>query len=198
MAHMSHAHSHDIPLPKHEFLAGRLALDFCNSLSRADSALWGPAPRDRIARPRDFLAWADRRGIALDHAPSGPALKRLHRLRLALFAIFDALCDDTAPRAADLALLNEELAEARAAELLVTGRKGYRLAAPTAGIDGFRHDVARDAADLLLGDRRRVKRCPNHECQWLFHDTSKNLSRRWCAMDDCGTRDKVRRFRARS
>ena len=35
-------------LPKHEFLAGRLALDFCNTLSRADSELWGPAPRDRI------------------------------------------------------------------------------------------------------------------------------------------------------
>src|ERR1043165_2546664 len=106
MTNMSQAH--DIPLPKHEFLAGRLALDFCNSLSRADSELWGKAPRDRIARPRDFLAWADRRGIALDHAPGAATLKRLHKLRLALFAIFDALCDEEKPRGADLALLNEE------------------------------------------------------------------------------------------
>jgi predicted RNA-binding Zn ribbon-like protein len=28
--------------------------------------------------------------------------------------------------------------------------------------------------------------------------SSKNLSRRWCAMDDCGTRSKVRRYRARA
>ena len=60
------------------------------------------------------------------------------------------------------------------------------------------HAIARDAAELLIGDPRRIKRCPNHECLWLFYDASKNLSRRWCAMDDCGTLDKVRRFRGRA
>ena len=90
------------------------------------------------------------------------------------------------------------LAEARAAERLVPGRKGYVIEEHAAGLDGFRHAVARDAADLLQGDPRRIKRCPNHECRWLFHDDSRNLSRRWCAMDDCGTRDKVRRFRRRN
>ena len=60
------------------------------------------------------------------------------------------------------------------------------------------HTVARDAADLLTGDLRRVKRCPDHDCLWLFHDGSKNLSRRWCAMHDCGARDKVGRFRGRA
>jgi predicted RNA-binding Zn ribbon-like protein len=57
--------------------------------------------------------------------------------------------------------------------------------------------VARDAADLLTGDLRRVKRCPDHDCLWLFRDGSKNLSRRWCAMEDRGARDKVRRFRGK-
>jgi predicted RNA-binding Zn ribbon-like protein len=195
MPHMSNAHDH--PLPKHEFLAGRLALDFCNTLSRADSELWGPAPRDRIAEGRDFHAWAKRRGLALDGAPSPAALKRLHRLRAALFAVFDAVCDGTAPRAPDLAVLNAELSAARLAERLVPGRKGYVLTDGAGGLDRLRHDIARDAAELLLGDPRRIKACPNDECRWLFHDASKNLSRRWCAMDDCGTRDKVRRFRRR-
>lgn len=197
---MSKAHDHP-PLPKHEFLAGRLALDFCNSLSRADSELWGPAPRDRIATGQDFRAWAKRRGIALDHAPGPAALKALHRLRGALFGIFDAVGDGEPPRAGDLATLNTELAAARAAERLMPrdgmGRKGYAIADTATGLDRLRHELARDAADLLTGDPRRIKRCPNHECQWLFHDASKNLSRRWCAMDDCGTRDKVRRFRRR-
>lgn len=189
--------SADPPLPKHEFLAGRLALDFCNTLSRADSVIWGRAPRDRIATSRDCAAWMTRAGIAIDRVPGPAALKQLHRLRHALLGLFDTLCAGAAPRPADLAVLNAALAEARAAEYLAPGRKGYALQDRSGGLDRFRHDLARDAAELLLGDPRRVKRCPNHECRWLFHDASRNLSRRWCAMDDCGTRDKVRRFRKR-
>lgn len=182
------------PLPKHEFVAGRLALDFCNSLSRCA----GSGPRDRAQKPADFLAWAERKGLDLDQAPSPAALARLQRLRAALFGIFDALNDGSAPPSDNLDLLNAELAEARAVERLAPGPAGYVMRDGTsAAIDRFRNAVARDAADLLMGDLRRIKRCPNHDCLWLFYDSSKNLSRRWCAMDDCGTRDKVRRFRQR-
>ena len=187
-------HQAPYPLPKHEFLAGRIALDFCNSLSRCA----GPGPRDRALKPKDFLAWADRYGQALDRAPSPATLARLHRLRAALLGIFDALNDGGTPPADDLAVLNEELAAARTAERLRSGQGGFALEDRAATpVDRFRNAVARDAADLLLDDPRRIKRCPNHECLWLFYDGSKNLSRRWCAMDDCGTKDKVRRFRRR-
>jgi predicted RNA-binding Zn ribbon-like protein len=194
---MSSAHdtAAPAPLPKHEFLAGRISLDFCNSLSRCA----GAGPRDRTLKPKDFLGWAGRYGLAIDRAPSPAALERLHRLRAALHGIFDALNDGASPRPADLSVLNGELAEARAAERLIPDRDGYALRDNAASpIDRFRNDVARDAAGLLTGDPQRIKRCPNHECLWLFYDTSKNLSRRWCAMDDCGTRDKVRRFRERA
>jgi predicted RNA-binding Zn ribbon-like protein len=193
---MTAQHAHEAPagLPKHEFLAGRIALDFCNSLSR----MRRPGPQDRILKPADFAAWAGRCGVALDGAPSPEALARLHRLRAALFGIFDALSEERTPAAGDLSVLNTELAEARAAERLVPGGSGYTIedTAP-AIIDRFRHAIARDAAGLLMGDRRRVKRCPSHDCLWLFYDSSKNLSRRWCAMDDCGTLEKVRRYRGR-
>jgi predicted RNA-binding Zn ribbon-like protein len=182
-------------LPKHEFLAGRIALDFCNSLSPTERETL----RDRILRPVDFTGWARRAGIATDRPPTPHMLARLHRLRAALTGVFHALAEERAPRAADLALLNAEIAEARAAERLVPDRNGYTVedAAPAA-IDRLRHRIARDAGDLLTGDLRRVKRCPAHDCLWLFHDDSKNLSRRWCAMDDCGTKDKVRRYRKRA
>jgi predicted RNA-binding Zn ribbon-like protein len=193
---MSHAHE-PIPvhLPKHEFLAGRIALDFCNSLSRMHRI----GLRDRIVTPADFQGWAGRLGFALDQAPSAVALDRLHRLRTALFGIFDAVLEGQQPKAADLEILNAELTEARAAERLVPTRDGYAIedSAP-AIIDRFRHAVARDAAGLLIADRRRIKRCPAHDCRWLFYDSSKNLSRRWCAMDDCGTLEKVRRYRGKA
>ena len=181
-------------LPKHEFLAGRISLDFCNTLSRTRK----DPDCDRALTPRDFLTWAQRCGISLERAPSAQALARLHDLRAALFGIFDAVVEERAPGARDLAALNRELGDARMAERLVPTNEGFLLAdSAPATIDRFRHAVARDAADLLTGDLRRVKRCPDHECLWLFHDSSKNLSRRWCAMDDCGARDKVRRFRER-
>lgn len=187
-----HIHS---AMPKHEFLAGRISLDFCNTLSRTRK----DPECDRALTPRDFLAWAQRCGISIDRAPSAQTLARLHDLRAALFGIFDAVVEERAPGARDLAVLNRELGEARTAERLVPTNEGFLLADSAPGtIDRFRHAVARDAADLLTGDLRRVKRCPDHECLWLFHDSSKNLSRRWCAMDDCGARDKVRRFRERA
>lgn len=181
-------------LPKHEFVAGRLSLDFCNSLSPARR----PALRDRIENPDDFLAWARRAGAKLEDKPAAETLAGLHRLRAALTAVFHALAQDRTPAAADLAVLNQELAEARAAERLVPAEHGYAIAdsAPRL-VDRFRHAIARDAGALLTGDLRRIKRCPSHDCLWLFHDDSKNLSRRWCAMDDCGTLDKVRRYRGR-
>ena len=180
-------------LPKHEFLAGRLSLDFCNTLSRT------PNDPDRALTPRDFLGWAQRRGVGLHRAPGAQALMRLHDLRAALFGIFEAVVEKRAPAARDLSILNKELADARAAERLVATQEGFLLAdSAPATIDRFRHTVARDAADLLTGHLRRVKRCPDHDCLWLFHDGSKNLSRRWCAMDDCGARNKVRRFRGRA
>jgi predicted RNA-binding Zn ribbon-like protein len=183
-----------VVLPKHEFVAGRLSLDFCNSLSPTRR----PTRRDRIEKPEDFLAWAQRAGCKLEKKPGPKALAQLHRLRGALIGIFHALAEQRPPAAAELEVLNGELAQARAAERLVPARSGYEVEdASPQPIDRIRHAIARDAAALLTGDLRRVKRCPSHDCLWLFHDESKNLSRRWCAMDDCGTLEKVRRYRER-
>ncbi len=189
------SHPGPIALPKHEFAAGRLSLDFCNSLSPTRR----PTLRDRIANADEFLSWAQRAGWKLESKPGPETLAQLHRLRGALTGIFHALAEQRIPAATDLGVLNEELAKARAAERLVPAGSGYDLedASPQL-IDRLRHAIARDAGALLTGDLRRVKRCPSHDCLWLFHDDSKNLSRRWCAMDDCGTLEKVRRYRRRT
>ena len=53
--------------------------------------------------------------------------------------------------------------------------------------------VAEAAHRLLTGpDQARLKRCAG--CPWLFLDRSRNGSRRWCAMDDCGRHEKIRRY----
>ena len=50
--------------------------------------------------------------------------------------------------------------------------------------------ILKDAYDLLLnGKQNRIRECPN--CGWLFYDSSKNASRRWCSMETCGSNVKA-------
>ena len=54
--------------------------------------------------------------------------------------------------------------------------------------------------DLLTRtDLSRLKVCPQADggCGWFFLDQSRNSSRRWCTMDDCGTHAKSRRLTAK-
>lgn len=50
--------------------------------------------------------------------------------------------------------------------------------------------------DVLGRDDGRVRRCGNPHCSFLFRDTSRNASRRWCDPAICGNLVKVRAFRA--
>jgi predicted RNA-binding Zn ribbon-like protein len=62
----------------------------------------------------------------------------------------------------------------------------------------FLRPVALDAAELLEEEVSRglVRICEERRvgrCAWLFVDTSRNHSRRFCSMEDCGNRAKQRR-----
>jgi predicted RNA-binding Zn ribbon-like protein len=58
--------------------------------------------------------------------------------------------------------------------------------------------IAHSALQLLLSDAlARVRACGADSCRWLFLDTSKNHTRRWCNMKVCGNRAKARRFQER-
>jgi predicted RNA-binding Zn ribbon-like protein len=62
--------------------------------------------------------------------------------------------------------------------------------------DALLWPIIDSAGELLLSkELGQVKECPG--CGWLFLDTSKNQSRRWCSMNTCGARDKMRRYHKR-
>ena len=55
--------------------------------------------------------------------------------------------------------------------------------------------LSQAASQLLMSDAmERVRPCGAESCRWLFLDTSKNHTRRWCNMKVCGNRMKARRF----
>jgi predicted RNA-binding Zn ribbon-like protein len=123
-------------------------------------------------------------------------LNRLLALRESLRALLRANNGGEA-RERDLAPLRE------AAE-----RSRYRPAFSAAGeltLEPARADLTGFEARLLLAVERlqshgawpRLKACPDETCQWAFYDATRNRSRTWCSMEECGNREKTRRYRTR-
>jgi predicted RNA-binding Zn ribbon-like protein len=71
-----------------------------------------------------------------------------------------------------------------------------RVVAPVTGTQAL-SALARDAIDLFTGPlRHRVRTCAAEDCQLLFVDASRPGQRRWCSMNRCGARAKMRRYRS--
>ena len=92
------------------------------------------------------------------------------------------------------------LAEALPHRRLVTTAEGFgwQWGEDPVALAQMLWPIARSAADLLTSpDLGRVRECARAACEWLFVDHSKNRSRRWCDMQECGNVEKVRRYRRR-
>jgi len=56
----------------------------------------------------------------------------------------------------------------------------------------FLDPIIKSAANILVSSHlKRVKQCAGDACGWLFMDKSRNNSRLWCSMKDCGNRAKA-------
>ena len=116
--------------------------------------------------------------------------------REAIYRTFGALAASEPAAEKDLALLNRALGEAPAREKLARANGGYAWETKRLGLSamGLLTPVLWSAADLLThAAHRRVRRCANDQCLWLFVDESKAGTRRWCDMASCGNRAKSRR-----
>ena len=149
---------------------------------------------DHLRAPGDLVTWARRAGAlpqsARPHAP--PDLDAARALRAAIHAVFAAVATGQAPPARPLEALLAAHATAVGAGRLTPGEPytwTWERPDPL-------WPVALAAVDLLRSPERlaRVKRCA--QCSWLFVDRSRNGSRRWCTMDECGAQVKMRRYRA--
>jgi predicted RNA-binding Zn ribbon-like protein len=117
-------------------------------------------------------------------------------LREAIYRMFSALAASEPVGERELALLNRALAEAPERETLARATGGYAWEVKTIDVSaaGLLAPVLWSAADLVThAEHRRVRRCANDACLWLFVDESKAGTRRWCDMSSCGNRAKSRR-----
>jgi predicted RNA-binding Zn ribbon-like protein len=120
------------------------------------------------------------------------------QLREAMFRIFSGAGECKPQRPEDMDTLNASLARALAQVRLEASPEGCVRAWAGDGdqLDRMLWPVLRSSMDVLTSDeeRQRVHRCESPTCDWLFLDTSRNRSRRWCDMKSCGNRAKARRY----
>ena len=106
------------------------------------------------------------------------------------------------PQTADLDHLNAELSTNLGRLRVASSKKGFNWTWANAddALDQPLGPIARSAADLLTSPHllEQVRLCEGDTCGWLFVDSTKNHSRRWCVMSDCGNVAKVRRFRMKN
>ena len=58
--------------------------------------------------------------------------------------------------------------------------------------------IARDVVHLVARNAEgRIRECDADDCALVFYDESRTNNRRWCSMQRCGNRAKVRAFRAK-
>ena len=161
----------------------------------------------------DLVAWSRHAGLVTSpeaqhlvaEAGRRPAeatavFEQAIRLREAIYRIFSAIAAGSSPAVVDLDILNEALSKALARLQVTPTGSGFAWAwrAEAEALDEMLWPVARSAGNLLTSaELNRVTECAGDDCNWLFIDTSKNHSRRWCDMRDCGNRAKAKRHYAR-
>jgi predicted RNA-binding Zn ribbon-like protein len=133
------------------------------------------------------------------------ALKQIIALREKLYAIFWSTASSQQVQEQELTWLRQTYLDTLSHARLIKAEGHYiwnwtirksNLLSPT-------WPIIQSSLELLTTeDLTRIKLCPGTPgaslaCAWLFYDESKNRSRHWCSMADCGSRTKALRLTAR-
>lgn len=188
-----------------QFNSGRLCLDFANTVRARPLS----ERVEYINSYEDLLSWARQATIltpgeaallnedaARRPRLAGEALVQALAVREAIYGLFSAKAAGLPAPSSDLRTLNRAIGRSMTHAGLVPAGGRYEWDWPDAkpDLDRVLWWVSRSAAELLTSaDLPFVRECAGYDCGWLFMDTTKNRSRRWCDMSTCGNRAKGRR-----
>ncbi len=188
-----------------ELTGGRLCLNFANTVENRPS----DHPQELLNSYNDLVSWSEQTQVLTDQeaqllieeaarrpAEASNVLQQAVAIREAIYRIFKAVAQDAMPGEDDLVSLSAVMAEAQSHARIVAKADGFEwdLAGNGSDLDRILWPVVRSATDILTSEELdAVRVCASGDCNWLFFDTSKNHSRRWCDMKSCGNRAKARR-----
>jgi predicted RNA-binding Zn ribbon-like protein len=188
----------------------RLCLDFANTMD------WHASdhPQEMLPTYADLAGWGKEVGLVPEPAlqemlaeaarrpePAREALRQAIELREAIYQLFLSHLSGKPAPAEDIGVLNRALAKHAPQQRILPIQDGFawEWSGSARALDWILGPVAQSAANLLTSsDLSRVGMCADENgCGWLFYDTSRNHSRRWCDMQGCGNRAKARVHYAR-
>ena len=192
-----------------EFIGGDLSTDFTNTKSgrlegTGHDHVQTYADVVEFVRLAGLLKPADARRLIGEAARHPEKATQIHRravaLREASFRAFERVIQGKVPAREDVELISNETADALGHAQMVKTADGFDWDWP-AGDDLARPvwPIARAASAVLTSPEARslLRECSDDTCAWLFIDRTKNHSRRWCDVNTCGSRNRVREFRER-
>lgn len=185
---------------------GHPALDLVNTLdwrfreSGPEELLEDYADVLRFIEQSGLLSSADARKLLRTVAESKgeKILAEIRELREAAAELFYAAIAERSASPSVVRRLQECFAMARQQERLhwMDGKLEWSLPRSSAEPALPLWLLSLSAAALMTSEQMSlIRQCGNAECRWLFLDTSKNHTRRWCNMKICGNRMKARRFK---
>ena len=191
--------------------SGHPSLEFTNTVNDHASE----QPGETLFKYEDLLAWAKRVGLlpeekvgrlmhkaARQHQEAARVFAAALELREAIYRIVVAQTKAKSPPKQDLTIINSVLSHLTSGAQVVyhTDRFEWQWNFDENALEAPLWILALSAVDLMTSEYyERVGQCADEDgCGWLFVDTSKNHSRRWCDINDCGNRAKQRRYQKRS
>jgi predicted RNA-binding Zn ribbon-like protein len=171
-------------------------------------------PVESLNKYADLIEWSAKRGIISGDAKdvllrkseekpveAEAVVEKAREIRENIYQILSDTVHGKPIKIADLKGFNRALAGTLSHSRLAPNERGLRWEWDSSSdkLDSVIWPVVRSAVELMTSEAiKRVGQCADDRCGWLFWDSSRNRSRRWCDMKDCGNRAKVRRFYAKS
>ena len=189
-----------------DWSGGHPALDLVNTLDERPSY----APTENLAAYRDLVSFAEMAGLigapiaeklkSLSGSECARILRRTRDLRENLYAILTANHLRRPVEPASLDAIALEVRRAHAARTFTSTESSniitHRWLSPTSPEVPL-HACALMVEGLLVSaDHSRIRKCGAPDCEVYFIDTSKAHRRQWCSMQNCGNREKQRRWRS--
>jgi predicted RNA-binding Zn ribbon-like protein len=176
------------------FDAGAVCLDFAHTGGEGHYAVF-----ETLHEPADLAEWLAQPPLAavLTVPASARDLTVAKTLRQAIWDAAHARAARRPLPAEAVATINRTGAAAPLLPALVTDGTAAVWTPPVRATQAL-SSLAREMIELLSGPlAERIRECASDTCPMVFVDTSRPGARRWCAMERCGNRHKLREHRAR-
>lgn len=173
------------------FDSGSLALDFAYTWGLGKRPEW-----ETLHTPEDLAAWLEGRFDEVHGPVTDRDLVDATALRAAISSAALAASRGEAPRAEDVDVINLYAATPNIPPALAGGTRQAGRSRVRAG--HALSELAREAVGLFdPAERERIRECAASDCTIVFYDESRSNNRRWCSMQRCGNRAKVRAHRSK-